>query len=246
MNKNNMEFLSEVKNMLLTFIKDINHVVFNERNLQLYLASKLEKTERYDEIYMEYHLPKGFNEKFDQGYEAWKTEQPSIDIVLKVKGEDKYIALELKNKLKSFDGECSRFGKTVTGVKIVKNQSAQNIGRYQFWKDVKRLELLKESYANVIGGIALFLTNDDNYLNTTSGADYEAFGMSHEIPPETELDWKEPYKMDKGGNYLKDKKGNKIRKSPSIKLSKGYIPEWKQDIFTICNNVKFHCCTVLV
>lgn len=246
MNKNNMEVSAEVKKMLLTFIKEINYVVFNERNLQLYLASKLEKTGRYDEIHMEYHLPKGFNEKFDKGYEAWETEQPSIDIVLKIKGEDKYIAVELKNKLKSFEGECSRFGQTVTGVKLVKNQSAQNIGRYQFWKDVKRLELLKESYENVIGGIALFLTNDDNYLNTTLGADYEAFGMSHEIPPGTELDWKDPYKMDKGGNYLKDKKGNKIRKSPSIKLSKGYFPEWKQDIFTITNNVKFHCCTVLV
>jgi hypothetical protein len=90
------------------------------------------------------------------------------------------------------------------------------------------------------------LTNDDNYLNTTSGADYEAFGMSCGIPSRTELDWKEPYKMNKDGNYVKDKKGNKIRKSPSIKLNKGYIPEWKQEIFTISNNVKFHCCTVLV
>ncbi len=246
MNKNNMEVSAEVKKMLLTFIKEINHVVFNERNLQLYLASKLEKTGRYDEIHMEYHLPKGFNEKFDKGYEVWETEQPSIDIVLKIKGEDKYIAVELKNKLKSFEGECSRFGQTVTGVKIVKNQSAQNIGRYHFWKDVKRLELLKESYVKVIGGIALFLTNDDNYLNTTLGADYEAFGMSHGIMSGTELDWKEPYKMDKDGNYVKDKKGNIIRKCPSIKLSKGYIPEWEQNIFTISNNVKFHCCTVLV
>jgi hypothetical protein len=241
-----MDVLAEIKDLLLTFIKEINHVVFNERNLQLYLASRLEKTGRFEEVHMEYHLPKGFNEEFDKGYEAWKTEQPSIDIVLKIKGEDKYIAIELKNKLKSFEGECSRFGQTVTGVKLVKDQSAQNIGRYQFWKDVKRLELLKESYVNVIGGIALFLTNDDNYLNTTSGADYEAFGMSCGIPSRTELDWKEPYKMNKDGNYVKDKKGNKIRKSPSIKLNKGYIPEWKQEIFTISNNVKFHCCTVLV
>ena len=233
-----MDVSTEVKNILLECIKEINHMIFNERNLQLYLASKLEKTGKYDEIYMEYHLPKGFNEAFDKGYEAWETEQPSIDIVLKIKGEDKYIAIELKNKLKSFEGEFSRFGQTVTGVKLVKNQSAQNIGRYQFWKDVKRLELLKESYVNVIGGIALFLTNDDNYQNTTSGADYEAFGMSQKIPPGTELDWKVP--------YVKNKNGNKIRKSPSIKLNKGYIPEWEQNIFTICNNVKFHCCTVLV
>lgn len=238
--------LAEIKDLLLTFIKEINHVVFNERNLQLYLASRLEKTGRFEEVHMEYHLPKGFNEEFDKGYEAWKTEHPSIDIVLKIKGEDRYIAIELKNKLKSFEGEYSRFGQTVTGVKLVKDQSAQNIGRYQFWKDVKRLELLKESYVNVIGGIALFLTNDDNYLNTTDGADYEAFGMSCEIPSGTELDWKEPYKMDKDGNYVRDKKGNNIRKSPSIKLNKGYAPEWEKGVFIINENAKFHCCTVLV
>ena len=228
--------IKSVKEKLLQFLRENKRMFFNERDLQVYLTLKLEKTGDFDEVFLEYHLPKGFNKKFDDGYADWQTETPSIDIVLKIKGAEKYIAIELKNKLKAIKSTYSRFGQIENDILLVKNQSAQNIGRYQFWKDVKRLELLKESYENVIGGIALFLTNDTNYLNTTKGADYEAFSMTDRIATGY-LDWKQPNKINKNGKITK--------KLPSIRLSNEHTPEWEKEIFKIQEN-HFHCCTVLV
>jgi len=218
---------------LLKFVSSINCTLFNERDLQIYLADQLKSLGYFDEIYLEYRLPKGCNVEFDKGYEAWETEQPSIDIV--VRKDNSYIPIELKYKLKSYNGNFTRFGESVGSINIAKDQSAQNIGRYQFWKDVKRLELLKESYRNVIGGIALFITNDYNYQNTTSGADYEKFGMTS--PQTGVLDWKNPYK--------KNSKGEQIRKSPCIELKKKYTPVWDNNIFEVHGEF-FHCCHIAI
>jgi hypothetical protein len=101
---------------------------------------------------------------------------------------------------------------------------------------------LKESYKNVIGGIALFLTNDANYLKTTGGADYEDFGMSENFKKDGVLEWGEFKKVD-----TKTLVNNKKRKkTPPIKLSNSYSPRWEHNIFTIQDKVPFHCCTVIV
>lgn len=237
--------VSEVCKDLLSYVKQIDRVIFNERDLQLYLSDRLKSSGHYDNVYLEYHLPKGVNSKFDEGYADWETECPSIDIVLEI--GDRFIAIELKNKLKSFSTNLSRLGESAN-VQILKNQSAQNIGRYQFWKDVKRLELLKQSYKNVLGGVALFLTNDNNYQKTTSNADYAAFGMEEDSPKggknSKPLDWVSPIKKGKNGEELIDKSGNPIRKSPAIKLDETYSPAW-DEAFAI-DKEKFHCCYVIV
>ena len=237
--------VSEVCKDLLSYVKQIDRVIFNERDLQLYLSDKLKSSGHYDDIHLEYHLPKGVNAKFDEGYADWETERPSIDIVLEI--GSRFIAIELKNKLKSFSTNLSRFGES-TNVQILKNQAAQNLGRYQFWKDVKRIELLKQSYKNVLGGVALFLTNDGNYLNTTSGADYEDFSMEEGCKKGGEnskpLDWGSPIKKDKNGKEFIDKSGNPIRKSPAIVLDETYSPSWAE-VFAI-DEEKFHRCHVIV
>ena len=236
--------VSEVCKDLLSCVKQISRVIFNERDLQLYLSDKLKSSGHYDNVYLEYHLPKGVNPNFDKGYAPWKTECPSIDIVLEI--GNRFIAIELKNKLKSFSTNLSRFGES-TNVQILKDQSAQNIGRYQFWKDVKRIELLKQSYKNVLGGIALFLTNDTNYMRTSTEADYAAFSMKNDISRggiANPLDWKYPFKKDKNGKDLMDKSGNPIRKSPAIVLDETYSPSW-EEVFAI-GDEKFHCCHVIV
>lgn len=237
--------VSEVCKDLLSYVKQIDRVVFNERDLQLYLSDKLKSSGHYGDVYLEYRLPRGVNSNFDEGYAPWKTECPSIDIVLEI--GNRFIAIELKNKLKSFSANLSRFGESAN-VQILKNQSAQNIGRYQFWKDVKRLELLKQSYKNVLGGVALFLTNDTNYQNTTSDADYAAFSMERGCKKggknSKALDWGSPIKKGKDGEELMDKSGNPIRKSPKIKLDETYSPSW-EEAFAI-DKEKFHCCYVVV
>ena len=43
------------------------------------------------------------------------------------------------------------------------NQGAQNVVRYLFWKDVKRIEYFSSLSKDAVGGIALLLTNDSIY-----------------------------------------------------------------------------------
>lgn len=95
----------------------------------------------------------------------WKNESNvRIDIVLELEGEFYAIELKYKTALDTIDG-LDRFGeKGLNGVRP-KNQGAQNYGAYEFWKDVKRLELLRLRFPSVVGAMAIFLTNDKSYKN---------------------------------------------------------------------------------
>lgn len=94
----------------------------------------------------------------------------NIDIVVERGGE--YLPIELKyatKAVKNFD--LGTFGVSYNDVKVIKTQGAQNLIRYNYWKDVRRLELVSQLFANVHNGIALFLTNDPAYQRQpTSGA----------------------------------------------------------------------------
>lgn len=46
---------------------------------------------------------------------------------------------------------------------VLKNQGAQDLGRYDFLLDIQRLESLKEKFNH--NGYAIFITNDQNYWN---------------------------------------------------------------------------------
>jgi hypothetical protein len=86
-------------------------------------------------------------------------------------------------KLKEEDTEFKRFGiPGKKGIKLVSNQAAENEGRYDFWKDVKRLELLAEHFKDsVIGGIAIFLTNQGSYYSKKDNTKYKysAFNFTY-------------------------------------------------------------------
>jgi hypothetical protein len=66
------------------------------------------------------------------------------------------LALELKYKTRELSVEIG--GETFN----LRSQSAQDLGRYDFIKDVQRLEQLCRGRANLVG-YALFLTNDSSY-----------------------------------------------------------------------------------
>ena len=51
----------------------------------------------------------------------------------------------------------------------LKSQSAQDLGRYDFLKDLERLEYLADTYPNLTG-YAIFLTNDSNYWTNSTRA----------------------------------------------------------------------------
>lgn len=188
---NNIEFTPQsIEEYILEELKGNKDFLFNELDLQMFVARALEKkfSKNY-KIHLEYHLPKGWNEKFDNDYLRWGTEKPYFDIVLENPEELKFIAIELKYKLKEVklkqvkhkqEIEFNRFGLSPQNedIKLVTNQSAENEGRYDFWKDVKRLELLKEHFSgNVIGGIALFVTNQQSYTKGNSDNKYTKFNF---------------------------------------------------------------------
>lgn len=71
---------------------------------------------------------------------------------------DKICALELKYKTK-------RLKITISNEDYhLKDQSAQDWGRYDFCKDIERLEKVLKKYDGI--GFAIFLTNDDLYWRT--------------------------------------------------------------------------------
>ena len=171
--------------------------LFNELALQMFVARTLEDEFNNEEfkVHLEYSLPIDWNMTFKNGYSSWKTETPYIDIVLEKKGKDgslpMYIAIELKYKLEEVklpNGiSFLRFGQEhnpdlKSGIVLVKDQGAQDEGRYDFWKDVKRIELLTEAFPdNVIGGFSLFLTNDQYYTQANKGCKYSAFGFKQNM-----------------------------------------------------------------
>ena len=185
-----MELIELVRNDIISFLASNRELMFNERDFQMRWSLSLLESKHYDDVDLEYHLPVGQNPSFDREYERWETEKPSIDIVVR-RGEE-YIPIELKYKLKAISGRISRFGeKSPKEVAIVTNQAAQNLGRYAFWKDVKRIELVKKHYRSVDAGLAVFLTNDESYLKSRAGTNYYAFSMDEGRQVSGVLDWKE-------------------------------------------------------
>ena len=86
-----------------------------------------------------------------------------IDIYVEDSNSDCCSYIELKYKTKS--GKIKRYGKHID----LKNQAAQDIGRYLFLKDVLRLEEIceKENSQNM-KNYAILLTNDSSYWTTRS------------------------------------------------------------------------------
>lgn len=192
------------------FLDTNEELLFNERDLQMHLAKHLCNNPFFDDVDLEYHIPKGFNPAFDIDYAEWETEKPSIDIVIR-KGKE-FIPIELKYKLKKVSGTISRFGEYNSNqVDLITNQAAQNLGRYAFWKDVKRLELLKKHFSSVKSGIAVFVTNDQTYTKASSTkADYAQFSMESGKKVTGALTWRK-----------------KKEKYPTINLDGIYCIDWK-------------------
>lgn len=89
---------------------------------------------------------------------------PNMYIDIVVFENDTIIPIELKYKTKKTD-------KVVDGERFVlKNQSAQDLGRYDFLKDVQRIEFMKQHFPNFAEGYAILLTNDLSYLSQPRAA----------------------------------------------------------------------------
>lgn len=134
----------------------------NERSLQLALAQYLKQSGNYDDVIMEYQIPKEIiAKKASQMPDFhWADENMYIDIVVR-KG-DEYVPIELKYVTDSFTPQAKKgqgmatnfLGQTYPPVEVLKRHSAQDIRCYDFWKDVKRIEFFKrdvsQSYRRIL------------------------------------------------------------------------------------------------
>lgn len=132
-------------------------ILFNERDFQMHLATHLKDSGHYDDVDLEYFVP---NSLLNGYKDIWDTEL-RLDILVR-KGTE-YCPIELKYKTRKIEASLKRFGEQVDNVVVVKNQGAQDIGMYDFWKDIKRVEMVMERFSNVKSGLAVFLTNDKAY-----------------------------------------------------------------------------------
>lgn len=117
------------------------------------------------------------------GYEVfleYPVNREHIDIIAKKNG--KYYPIELKYRTKSFN--CSGLCNTMC---ILKDQNARDIGRYDLWEDVKRIEYLRKGYQEIGEGYAIILTNDLEYWTAPSS-------------PRSELTIDRDFKLHKGMN----------------------------------------------
>ncbi len=150
----------------------------SEFDFQLELARKLK--ENYPEkVYLEMF-----------SYDEDKEKKVYTDIVVKI-GENEYVAIELKYKIKgaSADRKYYEYKGTSGAVKLFP-QGAYNLSCIAFLKDVERLEHLVEgkiklnmSEKKVVRGYSVILTNDSLLYEERSNEDEEAICKEFLIYP---------------------------------------------------------------
>ena len=150
-----------VQQDIFAFLESNEELLFNERDFQMHLATWLRKSANdYDDVDVEYYVP-----KIELSNYVWDSEL-RLDIVVKKDGE--YCPVELKYKTKKVERQISRFDEMLDDkVVVMKNQGAQDLGMYDFWKDVRRIELVRNRFAKVKGGLAIFVTNDALYTKAS-------------------------------------------------------------------------------
>lgn len=206
------------------FLQTNEEMLFNERDFQMHLATWLRKSDNaYDDVDVEYYVP---NKELDNY--IWESEL-RLDIVVK-KG-DEYCPVELKYKTKKVERKIARFDEMLEDkVVVMKNQGAQDLGMYDFWKDVRRVELVRNRFASVKGGLAVFLTNDEAYTKACRPT-----SNNNMLTMENGLHLKQKH-------WLKPETAC-ARTHPNFEVEKEYSIEWHD---MEIDNVKFHYCCVVV
>ena len=214
-----------VQQDVFAFLESNNELLFNERDFQMHLATWLRNSaNHYDDVDVEYYVPW---QKLDDY--IWKSEL-RLDIVVKKDGE--YCPVELKYKTKKVERQISRFDEILDKVVVIKNQGAQDLGMYDFWKDVRRVELVRNRFKNVKGGLAVFVTNDPLYTKKSRENSNNFL-----------------FNMDDGKHSAikhwqnEDSVCAKMKSYKSFEVEKEYSIKWYQrDV----DNVLFHYCVVYI
>lgn len=222
-----------------------NNIVFtNELHLQMYLSQHLMKKWS---LYFEQRVPtngKAFknNVKSKEDF-PWRTKEGDLQdmyVDLVVSDDKEYLPIEIKYKTKGLVADGSLFGRQEKQMTILKNQGAQDLGMYGFWKDVRRVEMLCKAYPTVKNGISIFVTNDPYYIESPKGKDADkvnhyAFRMTEGRTISGLMAWKN--------------KNSKIAASyPEFKLDGQYTVHWEEigAHGSPCDRADFSYCMVVI
>lgn len=145
-------------------------IFHSEADFQFALAWEIQKAYPTAEIRLEYspaHI------------------EPRIHIDILVMIGDEWYPIELKYKTIGFMMTCD--GEEYK----LKSHVAQDLGRYDYLKDVQRIERLEQSMPSFKKGYSLLLTNDPAYWNNTNRSDtvYEEFKLSENMIKTGRLSW---------------------------------------------------------
>lgn len=214
-----------VRNDVCAFLKSNNELLFNERDFQMHLATWLRNSDNnYDDVDVEYYVPRQELNNY-----VWNSEL-RLDIVVKKDGE--YCPVELKYKTKKVERKISRFDEDLTSnVVVMKNQGAQDLGMYDFWKDVRRVELVRNRFERVKGGLAVFVTNDEFYTKgSKETSNNYLFNMSAGKAHSKQKHWANP-------------ESTCAKTHPNFEVEKAYSIEWHNKLV---DGVKYHYCIVTI
>lgn len=174
----------EIEQFFLVAQKANGQVIYhNELELQMLLCQHLIK--KFN-VQLECYVPTNgdtFTAKADYPWRTkdGKLQEMYVDIV--VNDGKEWVPIEVKYKTRGLVEDGLLFGQSTKNLSILKNQGAQDLGMYGFWKDVRRVEMLCKTYPTVKNGIAIFVTNDPYYVESPKGKEadkvnYYAFRMT--------------------------------------------------------------------
>ena len=114
----------------------------------------------------------------------YRTADKTLHLDLLVKSSGMALAVELKYKT------CELNVDGMDDAYVLRNQSAQDLGRYDFIKDVWRLEEITDAVPNC-QGLAILLTNDAGYWNPSKRLDTvdASFRISEGVKIGGEMGW---------------------------------------------------------
>lgn len=203
----------------------------NESDLQLRLSCYLKHLGHYDRVEVEYYVPFKELQLLNPSLKPAKNPVKNpvnfpwdsdlyIDIVVEKDGQ--FVPIELKYPTKDIKGSFSRFGVAVTAkVPMLKNQGAQDIVRYNYWKDVRRIEALHGAYPDTIdGGLAVMVTNDPSYRTspTSNSFGYSRFSIKDgrvvTQPQDRNMAWQNNVKV--------------AATHPKFEIDNSYVIQWQQ------------------
>jgi len=166
-------------------LNDRNNFFLREEDIQLYLANKFILTELFDDVFIEYHVPSNLI----AGYPWADINNIYVDIVLR-HGQEFY-PIEIKYKTVTQILPFNVFGHNINVA--LGQHGAQNIGCYDFWKDLKRVEILEQTFNQVSRGLTLFVSNDLSYqqapLNPNAGYAPFSIHQGRHLAAGTFLNW---------------------------------------------------------